>query len=297
MSYCDKPFQKQDSEISFPCGKCLPCRKRRASSWGFRLMQQYKVSDTAYFITLTYSPETVPRDIKNRATLNKRDLQLFLKKLRKKQPTNDIKYYAVGEYGKKPVMRPHYHLIIFNMYLTTLFGEGEARRILKQPEIYLNGKHEFNVQLWDKGHITIGTVTEASAMYTLKYISKPKQVPQYNKDARLPEFSAISKNLGISYLTKAIKQWHRNDPNERMYVHFQHYKIAMPRYYKERLYTPEEREAIAEYIVNKQKQKRIQERKGTTLKQRIEYVNNLLATKQDNSRKLNKKNNFCSDVL
>lgn len=314
MSYCNKPFKKQDSEISFPCGKCLDCRKRRASSWGFRLSEQLKISDTAYFLTLTYDTDHIPITKKHRTTLDwgyypiskktgkpaktlSTDIQRFFKKIRYYQPNADIKYYMAAEYGGTNHMRPHYHVIIFNLQLSTIIDSQEARRALILPQTHLNGKYQFHSPLWENGHITIGTVTHASVMYTLKYLNKPKRVPQYKYDDRRPEYSLISKGIGDQYLSPSIRAWHKADPNKRMYVHFQHYKVAMPRIYKERLYSQQEREQIAEYIVNKQKEDRQKQRKGTKLKDRIAYIRQINVIKKSKDRKLNKKSQFRPNVL
>lgn len=314
MAYCTKPFKKQDSEISFPCGKCLDCRKRRASSWGFRLSEQLKVSDTAYFLTLTYDSDHVPITKKGRTTLDwgyypiskktgkpsktlSTDIQRFFKMIRYKQANSDIKYYMAAEYGSTHHMRPHYHVIIFNLQLSTIIDLQEARRALLLPQQHLNGKYQFTSPLWGRGHITLGTVTHASVMYTLKYLSKNKRVPQYKYDDRRPEYSLISKGIGENYLSPQMERWHKDDPKERMYVNFQHYKVAMPRYYKERLYSQSEREEIAIHIIEKQHQKRIKERKGTKLSDRIKYIRQINVIKKDKDRKLNKKSQFRNNVL
>ncbi len=72
-------------------------------------------------MTLTYDDEHLPINdyvdsdgvIHGKPTLRKRDVQLFLKRLRKNYKyDNHIKYFCCGEYGGK-TFRPHYHLIIF----------------------------------------------------------------------------------------------------------------------------------------------------------------------------------------
>ncbi|MCE3047900.1 hypothetical protein LW137_00305 [Helicobacter sp. faydin-H23] len=65
---------------------------------------------SSIFVTLTYSNEFLPSP----PSVSKRELQLFLKRLRKALGDKKIRYYACGEYGDT-FLRPHYHLIIFGM--------------------------------------------------------------------------------------------------------------------------------------------------------------------------------------
>ena len=66
-------------------------------------MQHEKDAMSAQFITLTYDTSTVPITRNGYMSLDKRDLQLFFKRLRKSQGKDStgasmppIKYYAVG---------------------------------------------------------------------------------------------------------------------------------------------------------------------------------------------------------
>lgn len=225
MAACMSPFiveQKTERPIPVPCGKCVECLKRRTSGWSFRLMQEEKKAHSAFFLTLTYDTKYVPITPNGFMNLDKRDVQLFMKRLRKAHPKNHpkIKYYAAGEYGTKS-FRPHYHLIIFNADLS-LFASA-----------------------WDKGQIHYGTVTGASVGYTLKYLSKPKRIPVHRNDDRLPEFSLMSKGLGASYLTDQMVSWHHSDLDNRMYVQLDDgQKVSMPRYFKDRIYNDQQRERV-----------------------------------------------------
>lgn len=224
---CDTPFYKQDQKsgeyMSLPCGKCAVCITRRASQWSFRLMNHYKHQSNGLFITLTY--ESPPMTKNGFMTLKKEDLQLFFKRLRKINKEK-ISYYAVGEYGSQ-TERPHYHLIIFN---TT---EENCNR-------------SWNINGSKIGIVHAGTLTEASVGYTLKYLSKPNKIPKHANDDRLKEFSLMSKKIGANYLTPAMILWHKNDLDNRMYVPLkQGQKISLPRYYKDKIYTQEERQQIA----------------------------------------------------
>lgn len=241
-----------DETCTFPCSKCPECRARRASAWSFRLMQQEKTSISSYFVTLTYDTLTVPITKTKRTTLCKRDVQLFFKKLRKAQRKanidRSIKYYLCGEYGER-TQRPHYHIILFDANIETMVNVNDH---LKLKYSNFDGKTEIHIKQWDKGHATIGQVTPASVGYTLKYISKPKTVPMYKGDDRLPQFSLMSKRLGFNYLTDEMIKWHTSDIKNRMYcVMLDGIKLSMPRYYKDKIYNSIQREQIKQHFYDK----------------------------------------------
>lgn len=160
-------------------------------------------------------------------SLDKRDVQLYLKRIRHHAKGKRIKYYLAGEYGGQ-TYRPHYHIIMFNAPLDLVFS------------------------CWDRGHIHIGKVEGASVGYTLKYISKPGRIPMHRNDDRIPEFGLMSKGIGRNYLTDQIVKWHKAKLTERQYVSLgQGLKIAMPRYLKELIYTDDERAIIQAYMDQK----------------------------------------------
>jgi len=143
-------------------------------------------------------------------TLCKRDVQLFMKRLRKLQKTK-LKYYAVGEYGSKNY-RPHYHIILFN---------------LEDPE--------YIAQSWNAGTVHIGNVSGASIAYTCKYIAKPSRIPLHKNDDRIPEFSLISKGIGTGYLTPQMVAYHTADLERNYVTLLGNVKVAMPKYYRDKI--------------------------------------------------------------
>lgn len=162
-------------------------------------------------------------------TLNKKDPQKFLKRLRKINKEK-IKYYSAGEYGGQ-TMRPHYHMIIFN---------AEIQNI---------------EDTWRLGTIHYGTVQPGSIQYVLKYLCKDKKIPLHKNDDRVPEFSHMSKGLGLNYLTPQIRKYHQNLQNNFLTVP-DGYKVAMPRYYKEKLFTEIQKNIIAEEAAEKHAQQK-----------------------------------------
>jgi len=232
---CITPFYVKDKftleYIPVPCSKCPPCKKRRTSSWSFRLVKEGERSQSALFVTLTYNTEKVPITQNGFMNLDKADVQKFMKRLRKLS-NQKLKYYVCGEYGTKR-MRPHYHLIIFN-------ADKEKVELA------------WTLDRRPLGQIYIGDVNEASIGYTLKYMTKKGKIPIHQNDDRQKEFSLMSKGLGSNYLTKKMVKWHKNNIEERMYCNIKgNKKIAMPRYYKDKIYSDFEKIRISNHIKEK----------------------------------------------
>lgn len=218
---CDTPFYVTPKgwthAVPVPCGRCPPCKKRRVDGWVFRLMQEDKVSTSAHFVTLTYDVEHVPISGNGFMTLDKDAFPLFMKRLRKLCPDSVLKYYACGEYGGER-SRPHYHAIVFNV---------------PDPDLYFKAWSLSGVPF---GVVHVGQVTGDSIAYTMKYIDKSSFRFKHSRDDRVPEFALMSKRLGRSYVSSAIKDYHTADYSRLYCVNAQGYKIALPRYYRSLIY-------------------------------------------------------------
>lgn len=167
-------------------------------------------------------------------------LQKWIKKVRKTNQAKNIKYYGVSEYGTKS-KRPHYHVILLGADIISLVGEKNWQLFL-EGKAKLNGEMQLKIDSWKFGHVTIGTCTPASVSYTLKYISKGRQIPQFKGDKRQKERSIMSKGIGACYLSPKTIKLHRNDLDRQYVVTHDSKKIPIPRYLKDRLYDSLERE-------------------------------------------------------
>lgn len=219
-----------------PCGKCPPCLKRKSASWSFRIYQEMKVSYSAFFVTLTYAEAPLSR--MGKPTLSKKHFQDFMKRLRKnarQRTVHSLKYYACGEYGTT-TQRPHYHLIIFNL------------------PIEFQHPYEMVLKSWGHGHIAVDPCNMATIHYTTKYLQKGTWKPdeyvdedtgEIYTDDRYREFSLMSKKMGLTYLTTEMTRYHK-DQLIGCITQKGGYKTAMPRYFKEKIFTKDERGIIAE---------------------------------------------------
>lgn len=198
------------------CGRCAQCLKKKQLDWAFRLTHELQNSESACFLTLTYDDETVPVASAGYSLLRK-DFQDFMKRLRKHANRTKIKYYACGEYGEN-TERPHYHAIVFN---------------LPRPfDKYVD-------KAWKHGHIHIGTVNEASIMYTTKYTLKGlkrRKAEEVDEFGREPEFTLMSNGLGIGYIKNEIVRYLRQNGTKLLTLQGG-VKKKLPRYYIEKMFT------------------------------------------------------------
>lgn len=209
-----------DVKSSVPCGRCYACLRNYQSQWIIRLKEELKVSKNAYFITLTYNDDSIPRDVNGYTYVSKSDVQKFFKRLRKSINHQPIRYYASAEYGPA-TMRPHYHAIIFNL---PTIDEYDTRKLIADAWT-LNNK--------PLGFITAENVNENRIAYVTGYtMDKYKNVESDKK-----VFSLMSKGLGKSYLERKERvQWHYDKPTENMYYPLEDGKRrALPRYYRNKI--------------------------------------------------------------
>lgn len=138
------------------------------------------------FVTLTYSPDGLYRNEQGYCDLSKRDVQLYLKRLRKVVEPLKIRYFACGEYGERG-HRPHYHLIIFGL----------------SP--YLQSHVKAMVDAWSDsdlgaplGHVEVRECAHETIQYCAGYVCK-KIVTKKDIKGRTPEFTLTSRKPGLGF--------------------------------------------------------------------------------------------------
>lgn len=178
-----------------PCGQCLDCRLAKKSEWAARMVLEAQMWPHNSFISLTYNDEHVPIE------LTHRDWQLFIKRFRKHIEPLQVRYFMSGEYGdKKYTFRPHFHAILFNYDFS---DKQYLHTNEKGNEVYTSRLLE---QMWNMGHVQVGTVTFDSAAYCASYVTKrvtgERDLIYY--DGRKPEYARMSKGIGYPWLEKFV---------------------------------------------------------------------------------------------
>lgn len=207
MAGCLNPVRLMSFDV--PCGKCYNCLQRYSREWSVRCMDELAANGgKGIFCTLTYA--------ETNGDLCRRDLQLFLKRLRKKIAPQKVRYFACGEYGGKG-NRPHYHIMLFG------FVPDDLKEVSRKGDnVYYESK--FIAETWGLGFVSIGNITIKSAKYCAKYLQKLDKRPHNVKP-----FTAMSLKPGIGYLNVTPDDILR----EKRYIDGKAY--SLPRYYVRRL--------------------------------------------------------------
>lgn len=217
--------------ITFDCGKCSECRRKRATHWRFRLHAEYKANPNKFhFVTFTFSDKA-------------------LNALRSEFPVsegytdNDIAKVAVRRFLER--YRKIYNVSCRHFFVTELGGKNgrihlHGLLVGCQAGYWKRNKYKIDLPLltsiWSYGYIWVGWCTDATISYVVKYITK--QDP-YHLDYR--PVLLVSPGFGKCYVTSSVIKYHHSVPSGIYYlITSSGHKISMPRYYRDKIFTPEE---------------------------------------------------------
>lgn len=158
---------------------------------------------SSVFITLTYEDPKLPLASKSGLpSLRPRDLQLFLKRLRRTMAPIELRFFAVGEYGNE-TERPHYHAALFNFpqcergeTVKTYTGRCVAEQCCPTCAMVR--------ERWGEGDIEVRTLGQEKCGYLAGYVTKKMTgVDDVRLRGRHPEFSRQSRRPGVGFLAVA----------------------------------------------------------------------------------------------
>lgn len=209
--------------VSTGCGQCIECRNQKKREWQIRLHEEFKHDNTGKFVTLTFSDESLreleravgKKECNAVATLAVHRFRERWRKSEKKSP----KHWLVTELGHENTERIHLHGIIFT----------------EKGEEYIKEK-------WKYGNIYIGEYcNEKTVNYIVKYVSK--------QDEKHPGYKSViltSPGIGKGYMNRT--DWKNNrykkGETKETYRLPNGAKTALPIYYRNKIYTEEQRELL-----------------------------------------------------
>lgn len=227
FNYEDRP----DFYIDVGCGKCYHCLKSYKTQWNLRLQHEYKyysISKKAkcYFITLTFSDTylKVPHPTKKYiGNLVRR----FLERVRKHYGVS-VRHWFVSEYGDT-TERYHLHGILFDPPFP----------------IYQLQKY------WQYGYVTYNLLTPRRITYVTTYINKQLKGLLQSPDKKQHVFA--SPGIGKAFVDDPLNIiFSHLDGSPVPFIRHAGREFPMPRYYRLKLFSDAERDALKEaYFFNK----------------------------------------------
>lgn len=295
-------YDKKTFAKLIPCRQCIGCRLDYSKDWATRIMLEAMQHDkmSNWFLTLTYDDDHVPEqemleyDLETGEIVGDRiglsllpkDMTNFLKRLREHWQRNygvqGIRYFGCGEYGGQ-TQRPHYHICVMGLPIKKEQLELYKYNRIGQP-IYICDEIE---RIWGKGYAPIGDVSWESAAYVARYMLKKQKGPAakdyYGRQAKIPEFTRMSRRPGLAYKYYSTK---KNDiyKNDEIILPGKKARTVKPPKYYDKLYdldNPEDYKKIKEERKRRAEQAATNKKKKTTLsdKEQMEYSERLQVQK------------------
>ena len=211
--------------VPIGCGNCIECRKQKARQWQVRLNEQAKIQKYKYCLTLTFSCEELENlcktyKLKECNAVVTKAMRLFLERWRKKYKKS-LCHWFTTELGHENTERIHLHGIIFS-----------------DNEINIDELANY----WKYGNIKLGDWYGLKTInYLIKYVHK---IDTDHKDY-MP-IVLCSKGIGANYVNSHLyKKIHKFDNNTIEYYRLENgTKINLPIYYRNKLWTEEQREQL-----------------------------------------------------
>lgn len=210
------------------CKKCIECRKQKAREWNVRLLEEIRSNKNGVFVSLTLSNESI------------RELNEGIEGLEGYERDNEIAIKAVRRFLER--WRKKYKKSIRHWLITELGHKG-TENIHLHGIMFTDHKEDID-KIWNYGWVYKGySCHEKTVNYTTKYVTKlDKDHKEY-----MPRI-LTSAGIGSNYINRPDAKRneynkHTNETNER-YTDRKGFKKALPIYYRNKIYTEDEREIL-----------------------------------------------------
>ena len=220
------------------CGKCIECMKQKSRAWQVRLYEEIRENKTGKFVTLTFNNES----LKELTRIYKKEYKDY-----KKIEENEIATIAVRRFLER--WRKKYKKSVRH-WLVTELGHNGTERIHLHGIVFTDKPEEIE-KIWQYGYVFIGDyVNESTISYIVKYINK---IDVKNKGYQPKVLT--SAGIGKNYLNRhdsSLNKYNGKETKE-FYRTNSGTKLNLPIYYRNKLYTDEEKEKLWVQKLNEQK--------------------------------------------
>lgn len=221
--------------VPIGCQRCMECRKKKARDWQIRLLEEVKHGTNGKFITLTFSNESINKIICEHPKLKElsgyeldneiatKAVRLWLERWRKKYGKS-LRHWLVTELGHNGTENIHLHGIVWTDHPESIETTWQYGYVWTG-----NGKSK-------KNYVSGKTVN-----YIIKYITKVDLDHKYYISRIL-----TSPGIGNQY-TKTPNSKQNKFNNEKTIETYRTdtgHKVSLPIYYRNKIYSEEEREKL-----------------------------------------------------
>ena len=220
-----EPEDRRKLYIPIGCQVCSECRKKKSREWQVRLHEEIKNNKKAYFVTLTFKEEAL-QDLTKKAELQEPNIigtlavRLFLERWRKEHKKS-VRHWLITELGHKKTKK----------------NEKGTERLHLHGIIWTDIEVEQIEIQWKYGFVFIGEYVSAKTInYIIKYVTKvDEEHPEFI--GKILNSPGIGSNYGKTY--NCQKSWETDT-----YRLNNGAKTALPIYYRNHIFTEEERDEL-----------------------------------------------------
>jgi hypothetical protein len=221
--------------VAVGCGKCIECMQQKKREWLVRLQEEIKENNNGKFVTLTFKDEELDK-LQNEIDTN----DYYIK-------SNESATLAVRRFLER--WRKKYKKSVRH-WLVTELGQNNSERVHLHGILWTDVDNDTIQELWKYGNIWVGTYVNARTInYIVKYIHKQDLEHKNYKPKIL-----CSKGIGSRYLktTNINRNKFKDKETNTLYKNAQGYEMALPIYYRNHIYTEEEREKLWINLLDKE---------------------------------------------
>lgn len=219
------------------CNKCMECMKKKSRDWKVRLEKELEKGEKAMFVNLTFSEESYAK------------LAISFPKLKGYDLDNAIAKKAVREFNER---YRYYHKKALRHFIVSELGSGKTEHLHLHGIVFGSKETPEGLgKIWQYGtsfnsdRTNGGKVDNETIAYIVKYM--------YKTDELHKSYTPVVLNSpGIGNNFKGQNNKYKNGETIEYIRTTTGHKIAMPTYYRNKVYSDEEKEKLWQEKLDKQ---------------------------------------------